>query len=99
MTTGSSTPTEDTIRQLIERQLKLAVHGYQLGPDDNLWDMGLSSLTCLGLMLDLEDVFEVELPQELLKESTFRSLNSIRDAVETARCGEHEPAGASAAAR
>ena len=97
--TSSTISIEETIRQLIERHLNLAVHGYQLGPDDSLWDMGLTSLTCLGLMLDLEDTCEVELPEELLKESTFRSLNSIREAVETTRSGKHEPAVESAAAR
>ena len=75
----------DTIRHLVDRQLSFSVHGYELSPDDDLWKMGLSSLTCLGLMLSIEDTFGIELPQELLKESTFRSVNTIVAAVEDAR--------------
>jgi acyl carrier protein len=95
--TVAGTSTEDTVRQLVERQLNLAVHGYQLGPDDSLWDMGMTSLTCLGLLLSIEDSFHVELPEELLQESTFRSLSTIVDAVESVR-GE-SPAGERLAAR
>lgn len=72
---------EGTVRQVIEEQLNFAIHGSQLGPDDSLWDMGMTSLTCLGLMLNIEDAFGIELPEALLKESTFFSINSIVAAV------------------
>jgi len=74
--------TVDTIRRLIDQQLNLSVYGYELGLDDDLWAFGMTSLTCLGLMLSIEDAFEIELPDEMLKESTFGSVNAIREAVE-----------------
>jgi acyl carrier protein len=80
----------DTIRRIIEQQLNFAVHGYEFGPDDDLWDMGMTSLTCLGLMLNIEDTFDIELPEESLKESTFRSVNTITAAIERVRNGTHE---------
>ncbi|MEC3974235.1 phosphopantetheine-binding protein [Amycolatopsis sp. H20-H5] len=83
--TTSQTAIEDAVRKVIEQQLNLAVHGHDLGPEDCLWDMGMTSVTCLGLMLNLEDTLDVELPESLLKESTFRSLSSIVAAVESAR--------------
>jgi acyl carrier protein len=76
---------EDTVRQVIKDQLNFTVNGCELGPDDNLWDMGMTSLTCLGLMLNTEDAFGIELPESLLKESTFRSVSSIVAAVEGVR--------------
>lgn len=80
----------DTVRCIIDQQLNLAVHGYEWGPDDDLWDLGMTSLTCLGLMLTIEDTFEIELPEALLKESTFRSANAITTAVEGVRHRRHE---------
>lgn len=45
----------------------------------------MTSLTCLGLMLNTEDAFDIELPEALLKESTFRSISSIAAAVDGVR--------------
>jgi acyl carrier protein len=79
---AASPSTVDTVRRLIDQQLNFAVHGLELRLDDNLWDLGMTSLTCLGLMLSIEDSFGIELPEEVLKEATFRSVNSIVAAVE-----------------
>jgi acyl carrier protein len=76
---------EETVRQVIKEQLNFASNGSELSPDDNLWDMGMTSLTCLGLMLNTEDTFGIELPETLLTESTFRSISSIVAAVEAVR--------------
>ncbi|AXB41504.1 hypothetical protein A4R43_02345 [Amycolatopsis albispora] len=75
----------DTIRSLVTKQLNLNGYSQNLRPDDNLWRLGMTSLTCLGLMLSIEDTFEIELPEEALKESTFRSINTISAAVESSR--------------
>lgn len=83
--TASRPSIEETVRQVIKEQLNFAIHGSELGPDDNLWDMGMTSLTCLGLMLNTEDAFDIELPEALLKESTFRSISSIAAAVDGVR--------------
>jgi len=80
-----TTSVETTVRKIIEEQLNFAAHGYEFGPDDCLWDMGMTSLTCLGLMLNIEDALSIELPESALKESTFNSLNSIVAAVEGVR--------------
>ena len=75
----------DTVRSLVTKQLNLNGYSQDLRPDDNLWHLGMTSLTCLGLMLSIEDTFEIELPEEALKESTFRSINTISAAVESSR--------------
>ncbi|MFI5915846.1 MULTISPECIES: phosphopantetheine-binding protein [Micromonosporaceae] len=75
----------DTVRSLVTKQLNLNGYSQDLRPDDNLWSLGMTSLTCLGLMLSIEDTFEIELPEEALKEATFRSINTISAAVESSR--------------
>lgn len=81
MTTSESS-TVNIVRGLIDQQLNLASHGFELHHDDDLWNLGMTSLTCLGLMLSVEDTFGIELPEEALKESTFRSVNTITAAVD-----------------
>ncbi len=75
----------DTVRSLVTKQLNLNGYSQDVRPDDNLWNLGMTSLTCLGLMLSIEDTFEIELPEEALKEATFRSINTISAAVESSR--------------
>lgn len=94
MTTSQESLT-DTVCELVDQQLKFSVHGYKLGHDDDLWKLGMTSLTCMGLMLSIEDGLEIEFPEELLKESTFRSVNTITAAVEVAR--QHAQEGVSSA--
>lgn len=75
----------DTVRSITVKQLNLTGQTHELGSDDDLWAMGMTSLTCMGLMLAIEDSFAIEFPEEALKESTFHSVNSITAAVEGVR--------------
>jgi acyl carrier protein len=75
----------DTVRRLVTEQLNLNGYGHELRPDEDLWRLGMTSLTCLGLMLSIEDTFEIELPEEALQDSTFRSINTISAAVKSSR--------------
>jgi acyl carrier protein len=77
--------TIDSVRALVVQQLNLPAHGGQPGPQENLWNLGMTSLTCLGLLLSVEDAFGVALPETALKESTFRTLATISAAIEEAR--------------
>ncbi|GAA2682754.1 MULTISPECIES: phosphopantetheine-binding protein [Actinosynnema] len=90
--------TVEVVRALVDKQLNFAVHGFELKHDDDLWNLGMTSLTCLGLMLGIEDAFDVELPESLLKEDTFRSVDSITAAVDGA-LGGGAGAGTGEAAR
>ena len=75
----------DTVRGLVSKQLNLNGSGHELRPDEDLWLLGMTSLTCLGLMLSIEDTFEIEFPEEALQSSTFRSINTISAAVKSSR--------------
>lgn len=79
----------DAVQEIVDRQLKLAEHGHELRPDDDLWALGMSSLNTVGLMLAIEDTFDFEFPDELLSESTFSSVNTISTAVERSQEADH----------
>lgn len=66
----------------------LASHGRLTSPVDSLEDnsdlyqAGLTSLATVGLMLALEDEFDVEFPDSALSRQTFSSIDSIADTIE-----------------
>jgi acyl carrier protein len=57
--------------------------GCRLGlvqPD--LYELGLTSHASVNVMLALEDEFDIEFPDEVLKKSTFASVRNIEQVVE-----------------
>lgn len=83
----------DIVKKLVGEQLNFGSR--ELNPDDDLWNLGMTSLTCMGLMLNLEDALDVELPEELLQHETFRSVNTIVAAIGGAQEGALSSAEAS----
>lgn len=72
---------DEEIRQVLADEGRLGVPIDQLGDEDDLYRAGLSSHASVGVMLGLEDRFEVEFPEPLLRRDTFRSVASIRQAL------------------
>lgn len=52
-----------------------------LDDDADLFQAGMSSHASVNLMLALEDAFDVEFPDSMLKRSVFESVNRIAVAV------------------
>jgi acyl carrier protein len=52
-----------------------------LKDDTDLYESGLSSLASVNLMLALEDAFEVEFPERMLRRRTFASVGAIHAAI------------------
>jgi acyl carrier protein len=73
--------TTDTIRTIIAEHGRLSADVTALGPEDDLYAAGLTSHASVSLMLALEDAFDVEFPEELLKRSTFGSIAAIDEAI------------------
>lgn len=48
-----------------------------LGPDDDLAALGLDSMGTVQLLIDLEENFGLELPDELITEGTFATAGSL----------------------
>jgi acyl carrier protein len=72
----------DEIRQIVADNGKLAVEVTSLSDEDDLFDAGMTSHANVNVMLALEDVYDIEFPEELLRRSTFQSLAAIRDTIE-----------------
>jgi acyl carrier protein len=69
------------IREIIAQHGRLSGPVDDLNEDSDLYDAGLTSLATVGVMLALEEHFDVEFPEILLARSTFQSMGSIARAV------------------
>jgi acyl carrier protein len=76
-----STVDISAIRQVLAQHGRLTVDVLTLDEDSDLYAAGLTSLATVGIMLALEDRFEVEFPESMLSRGTFRSVSSIAEAV------------------
>ena len=69
------------IREILAQQGCLPVDVASLGDESDLYTAGLTSLATVGLMLALEDRFDIEFPERMLGRATFRSVAAITEAV------------------
>jgi acyl carrier protein len=72
-----------TIRDVLEAHGRLPISLSDLGDGDDLYANGLTSHASVNVMLALEDAFDVEFPDSLLRKSTFESIMAIRGALES----------------
>lgn len=72
----------DEIRGVIAEYGRLPVDVTELSDDADLYRAGLTSHASVNVMLALEDAFDVEFPERLLRRQTFESIAAIREAVE-----------------
>ncbi|HEY2709368.1 MAG TPA: phosphopantetheine-binding protein [Caulobacteraceae bacterium] len=49
--------------------------------DQNLTDAGLTSLDMVGLMLAIEDTFDIEIPQRRMTPANFRTIVAIETLI------------------
>jgi acyl carrier protein len=72
---------KDRIRQVIEEHGRLSVDVASLDDDSNLYEAGMTSHASVNVMVGLEDAFDVEFPDEMLKRGVFESVSSIAAAL------------------
>ncbi len=72
---------DDTIRGVLEEHGRLAVPVGSLADDADLFGAGMTSHASVNVMLAIEDAFDFEFSEQMLKKSTFESIASIRAAV------------------
>jgi len=60
----------------------MAVDPYEVDDQADLYNLGLTSHASVDVMLALEDAFDIEFPEEVLKKSTFASIHNIAQVVE-----------------
>jgi acyl carrier protein len=72
---------DETIRQVLADHGRLAIPVETLADDTDLFGAGMTSHASVNVMLALEDAFDFEFTESMLKKSTFESISSIRDGV------------------
>jgi acyl carrier protein len=74
-------PSPAAVREIVKEHGRLAVEIETLADDASLYEAGMTSHASVNVMLALEDTFDVEFPDELLKRSVFESIASISSAL------------------
>ena len=71
----------EEIRAVIRQHGKLSVDVDALPDEADLYEAGMTSHASVNVMLGLEDAFDLEFPDSMLKRSAFESVAAIRDAL------------------
>jgi len=74
--------TTERVREIVAANARLAVDIATLADGDDLYNAGLTSHASVNLMLALEDAFDVEFPERLLRRQTFESIAAISAALD-----------------
>lgn len=81
----STIATRDTIvgavHQIVVEHGRLARGADDLGELDDLYEAGMTSHSSVNVMLAVEDHFDVEFPDSMLRRDTFQSVAGISNAV------------------
>lgn len=72
---------DETIREVLTEHAKLSVDAESIGEHDDLFSAGMTSHASVNVMLALEDAFDIEFSEKMLRKSTFESIASIRAGV------------------
>jgi acyl carrier protein len=69
------------IRAILGEHAKLSTDIAAVGDADDLYAAGMTSHASVTVMLGLEDEWDIEFPQQMLKKSTFATIDSITSAL------------------
>ena len=69
------------IRQVLSEQARLPVSIDDVADSADLFQAGMTSHASVNVMLALEDAFDVEFPDSMLKRSVFESIDAIASAI------------------
>jgi acyl carrier protein len=73
---------DSKIRTIVAEQGHLPVDMASVRDEDDLYQAGMTSHASVNVMLALEDEFEIEFPETMLRKSTFESVAAIRKALD-----------------
>lgn len=78
----------DEIRRIVEQHGRLPVDVAGLAVDADLYQAGMTSHASVNVMLALEDAFDVEFPDRMLRRDVFESIAAIEAALTELRAEE-----------
>jgi acyl carrier protein len=70
------------IRAILQEHGRLAIDVAGLSEESSLYEAGLTSHASVNLMLALEERFNVEFPERMLRRGSFASISTIRAGLE-----------------
>jgi acyl carrier protein len=70
-----------TIRTILAEHSRILEDVATIGDEDDLFELGMTSHASVNVMLALEDEFDFEFPESMLRKSTFESIAAIRVAL------------------
>lgn len=71
----------EKIRQALTDHARLPVDVATLAEDSDLYQAGMTSHASVNVMLALENAFDIEFPDRMLKRSVFESIAAIAAAL------------------
>jgi acyl carrier protein len=72
----------DKIKSILKAHGRLSTDAESLADEADLYQAGMTSHASVNVMLALEGEFDIEFPDQMLKRSAFKSIASIRAAIE-----------------
>jgi acyl carrier protein len=78
----------DQIRQIVQQHGRLTTDIANVTDDTDLYQAGLTSHASVNLMLALEEAFDVEFPERMLRRRTFETIANIREAIDELTQGQ-----------
>jgi acyl carrier protein len=72
---------KEQIRQVLKEHAHLAVDADSIADDADLFQAGMTSHASVNVMVALEDSFDIEFPDSMLKRSVFETVDSIAAAL------------------
>jgi len=73
--------TDTEIRRVLSEHARLPVEVGSLDENADLFQAGMTSHASVNVMLALEEAFDVEFPETMLRKATFESVGAIRSAI------------------
>lgn len=72
---------DEQIRSVLAEHGRFPVDVATLDDRADLYQAGMTSHASVSVMLALEDAFDIEFPERMLRKSTFESVAAIREAL------------------
>ncbi len=72
---------KNEIRKILAQSGRLAIPVDDLSDEADLFAAGLDSLAIVNVLMDIEEHFDIELPDELLSRRSFSSIATIASVV------------------
>jgi len=72
---------DEEVRRIVASYGRLSVDLDGVGPEDNLYLLGMTSHATLNIVMAIEETFDIEYPEDLLDRSIFESLSAMEAAI------------------